>query len=133
MVSRSKSEIGINDYICMLSLIPLFALFQELDLKGAFLDSHDFSNQNSLESTYLESHETDIFEIILAKFPMVFCIIWWVALQENFENQNFSKIALSYHKIMFVYLTNIFSKFLILRILPQCDISNDAENYKQFS
>ena len=97
-------------------------------LLGTLWDNHDFSYQNSLESIYVESHETDIFEIILAKFPMIFCIIWWVALQGNFENQNFSKIALSYHKIMFVYLASIFFRFLILRIFPQCDISNDAEN-----
>ena len=91
MASGSKSEIGINDYICMLSLTPLFAMFQELDLKGAFLDNHDFSNQNSLESTYLESHETDIYEIILAKFFIIFRIIWYVALWENSKNQKFQK------------------------------------------
>ena len=51
-------------------------MFQELDLKGAFLDNHDFSNQNSLESTYLESYETDIYEVILAKFLLTFQIIW---------------------------------------------------------
>ena len=52
----------------MLSLTPLFAMFQELDLKGAFLDNHDFSHQNSFKSIYQESHETSIEQIILAKF-----------------------------------------------------------------
>ena len=70
------SEISINDYICMLSLTPLFAMFQELDLKGAFLDNDELRNRNSLESTYLESHETDIYSIILDKFLIIFRIIW---------------------------------------------------------
>ena len=108
-MSGSQLEIGINDCICMLSWTPMFVMYQELNHSyGAFLDNHDFSNQNSLESIYLESHETDIYEIILAKFPMIFCIIWGVALRGNFENQNFSKIVLSYHKTMFIYFASIF-------------------------
>ena len=76
VTSGSKSEIGINDYICMLSLAPLFVMYRKLTpSEGAFLDNHDFSNQNSSQSIYLESHETDIYKIILAKFLIIFCII----------------------------------------------------------
>ena len=100
----------------MLSLTPLFATFQELDLKGAFLDNHDFSNQNSLESIYLESHKTDIYEIILAEFFIIFRIIWYVALWENSKNQKFQKNVCWVNKHYFMIWKSNFWKVLIFKI-----------------
>ena len=51
----SKSETGINDCICMLSLTTWFVIYQKLNhLTSGFLDNHNFSYQNRVKSTYLE-------------------------------------------------------------------------------
>ena len=73
----SKSEIGINDCIRMLSLTSWFVIYQKLNhLTSGFLDNYDFSHQNSFKSTYLESLQTDIHESILVEFLIIFRIIW---------------------------------------------------------